>query len=206
MFNLTNANRTELQKSTSSFFFWWWPDPELGTERQCVLWQAPNYLEMSVYHKGCWCSVSGTIRHTLALLNFIHPPAWMWPHGNLSRISRCFHTSLSPLRCRRQKTLWACAFYGSSADEWIWYVCRRRNYLYCPSISDIWITCCLILVMSCSASKAALQAFCVFQHCSFGRSKETWARLLQGRTEWWKSEMWQHYISPIWNITKPFSP
>lgn len=104
MFNLTNANQTELQKSTSSFFFWWRPDPELGTERQCVLWQAPNYLEMSVYHKGCWCSVSGTIRHTLALLNFIHPPAWMWPHGNLSRISRCFHTSLSPLRCRRQKT------------------------------------------------------------------------------------------------------
>lgn len=56
--------------------------------------------------------------------------------------------------------------------------------------------------MSCSPSKAAFQAFCIDQHYSSGRSKETWARLLQGRTEWWKTIIWQHCISSIWNDSK----
>lgn len=79
---------------------------------------------------------------------------------------------------------------------------KRRDYLFYPHISDIWITYCIILTMSCSSSKAAFQAFCIAQNYSFGRSKETWVRLLQGRTEWWKTEMWQSCISSIWNNSK----
>ena len=60
----------------------------------------------------------------------------------------------------------------------------------------------IILTMSCSPSKAAFQAFCIAQHYSSGRSKETWVRLLQGRTEWWKAVMWQRCISSIWNNSK----
>lgn len=71
-----------------------------------------------------------------------------------------------------------------------------------PHISEIWIVHCIILTMSCSPSRAAFQAFCIAQHYSSGRSKETWARLLQGRTEWWKTIIWQRCISSIWNDSK----
>lgn len=79
---------------------------------------------------------------------------------------------------------------------------KRRDYSFYPHISDIWTMYCTILTMSCSPSKAAFQAFCMAQHYSSGRSKETWVRLLQGRTEWWKMEMWQCCISSIGNNSK----
>lgn len=60
----------------------------------------------------------------------------------------------------------------------------------------------IILMISLSPSQAAIQAFCVAQHCSSGRRKETWARLLQARTEWWKTVMWQCCISSVWNDSK----
>lgn len=60
----------------------------------------------------------------------------------------------------------------------------------------------IILMISLSPSQAAIHAVCVAQHCSPGRRKETWARLLQARTEWWKTVMWQCCISSVWNDSK----
>lgn len=119
-----------------------------------------------------------------------------------------FHKGLSPSYTQRAEKLPcsqpACAFYESSTDEWIWYLCKRRDYLFYPHVSEIWIMHRIILVMSCSPSKAAFQAFCIAQHYSSGRSKETWVRFLQGRTERWKTIMWQRCISSIWNDSKLF--
>lgn len=74
--------------------------------------------------------------------------------------------------------------------------------LFYPHISEISIMLHIILMISLSPSQAAIQAFCVAQHCSPGRRKETWARLLQARTEWWKTVMWQCCISSVWNDSK----
>lgn len=94
------------------------------------------------------------------------------------------------------------AFYESSTDEWTWCLCKRRAYLFYPHVSEICIMLHIILMISHSPSQAAIQALCVAQHCSSGRRKETWARLLQARTEWWKTVMWQCCISSIWNDSK----
>lgn len=76
---------------------------------------------------------------------------------------------------------------------------KEKTCLLYPHISEICIMLHIILMISYSPSRAAIQAFCVAQHCSSGRRKETWARLLQARTEWWKTVMWQCCISSVWN-------